>query len=307
MTVQTFGQTEMTLRVPCKVNLNLEVLGRRDDGFHDLRSVMQAVDLCDELTLRLRDDGRVRLRCDAPGVPDDDRNLVVRAARLMQQRYGVQRGVEMHLLKRVPTGGGLGGGSADAAATLLALSEMWGIDAPPADLAPLAAELGSDVAFFLWGGRALCEGRGERVTPMPAPEGLSLVLVLPGYHVATGEVYAAWERRLTNCRVSGEDGPWSCAPDAALGGVRLRNDLQGPALALDERLSALWRRIREAAPESGADAAMLSGSGSSFLVSMRNAVLADEAAAALQSALGVPCIAVQGRAAWNGRAAALTL
>jgi len=297
----------MTLRVPCKVNLSLEVLGRRDDGFHELRTVMQAVDLCDELTLRLRDDGRVRLRCDAPGVPEDDRNLVVRAARLMQERYAARQGVSMHLLKRVPTGGGLGGGSADAAVTLLALNEMWGIGAPLADLALLAAELGSDVTFFLWGGRALCEGRGERVTPMPDGRALSLVLVLPGLHVATGEVYAAWKKSLTNRHAGGENGYRSFVSGTVVDGVLLRNDLQAPALALDERLASLWEQIQSVAVDCGAEGAMLSGSGSSFLVLVRDAALVESAACALQRTLGVPCVAVRGHAAWNGLTSVLAV
>ncbi|MHC4593294.1 MAG: 4-(cytidine 5'-diphospho)-2-C-methyl-D-erythritol kinase, partial [Planctomycetota bacterium] len=159
--------TELKVRAPSKINLYLEVLGQRPDGFHEIRTVMQAVSLCDELSFSARSDGQVVLSCSSPDLPLDDRNLIVRAARLLKGRYGTERGASVELHKRIPVGGGLGGGSADCAVTLLALNRLWGLGAPLDELAETATELGSDVPFFLWGGTALCEGRGERVSPLP--------------------------------------------------------------------------------------------------------------------------------------------
>ena len=197
----------LTLRVPCKVNLYLEVVGRRPDGYHDLRTVMQAVDLCDELELATREDGRIALNCSDPALPMGDGNLVVRAARMMQERSGTRRGADLALRKRVPVGGGLGGGSADAALTLLGLDRLWGLDTGREALTEMAASLGSDVAFFLHGGTALCEGRGERVTPVPCGGEFSYVLVTPSVGVSTREVYGALEHGLTSRPGASAEGP----------------------------------------------------------------------------------------------------
>jgi 4-diphosphocytidyl-2-C-methyl-D-erythritol kinase len=177
------------LTLPChaKLNLYLRVVGRRPDGFHELETVMQELALADEI--RFEADETLSLSVDVPGLPVDESNLVIRAARLLAGEAGVPAAARIALSKRIPLGGGLGGGSSNAAATLRGLDRLWDLHTPPEDLHRLAAGLGSDVAFFLHGGAALCRGRGEIVTPVPAASGLPYVLLLPSFGCPTAEVY----------------------------------------------------------------------------------------------------------------------
>lgn len=166
--------TMIRIVAPAKVNLTLEVLGRRPDGYHELRTVLQTVSLYDELVLSPSDD--LRFTCSDERLAGQE-NLVVRATQLLAARAGVRGGATIHLAKRIPAAAGLGGGSSDAAAALVGLVRLWGLDWPVGRLQPLAAELGSDVPFFLWGGTALAEGRGERITPLPPVQRLWMVLL----------------------------------------------------------------------------------------------------------------------------------
>ena len=163
---------QVTIETPAKVNLTLEVLGKRNDGYHEIASVMQAINLCDRLTFSIADD--LSLITDTPGLDTKD-NLVYRAASLLNDKTGVSAGAEIHLCKGIPVAAGLGGGSSDAAATLLGLNRLWGLHLARDELEELAAQLGSDVPFFLAGGAALAEGRGERITPLPSPPTSCLV------------------------------------------------------------------------------------------------------------------------------------
>lgn len=175
------------LRTPAKVNLALEVLRKRPDGYHELSTVLQAVDLCDRLTVETAD--TITLETSEPGLPTDERNLVVRAARMLRDAAGVDRGARIRLEKRIPLAAGLGGGSSDAAATLWGLNRLWGLRWKRERLAELAVELGMDVPFFLGKGRALGTGRGEVLRPLPSTGGYALVLVNPGVPLSTQEVY----------------------------------------------------------------------------------------------------------------------
>jgi 4-diphosphocytidyl-2-C-methyl-D-erythritol kinase len=170
----------------CKVNLVLEVLGKRVDGYHELATVMQAVDLSDRLVLE--DHAGLALRTLSADVPADASNLALRAARALRDVAGVDRGVRITLDKRIPVAAGLGGGSADAAAVLLGLNRLWRLRWPLARLESIAVTLGMDVPFFLRGGCALATGRGERLTPVRGGA-LGLVLVNPRRGLATAEVY----------------------------------------------------------------------------------------------------------------------
>ena len=205
---------------PAKLNLHLRVGPVREDGFHPLVSWMVTTSLCDTLTLAARDDGRIELACDDPSLPVDETNLVVRAARALQNIAGqgvgttsptgapaatgacgpagaetaAGLGVSVHLSKRIPAGGGLGGGSSDAAATLVALDRLWRLGLGVSQLATLAAGLGSDVPFFLHAPSAWCRGRGERVTPCPPPAvARHALLILPGISMPTPAVYRAFD------------------------------------------------------------------------------------------------------------------
>lgn len=175
------------LRASAKVNLVLEVLGKRPDGYHELSTVMQAVDLFDRLTVEAA--ATITLETSEPALPTDDRNLVVRAARLLQEAAGIEAGARIVLDKRIPLAAGLGGGSSDAAATLLGLNRLWGLRWRRERLVELAVKLGMDVPFFLGRGRALGTSRGEVLSALPGVGGYALVLVNPGVGLSTQEVY----------------------------------------------------------------------------------------------------------------------
>ena len=169
------------------MNLALDVLGKRADGYHEISTVMQAVELFDRLTVETAD--AISLVTSDPALPSDEENLVTRAARLLREASGVEMGARIRLDKRIPVAAGLGGGSSDAAAALWALSRLWGIRWTRGRLVELAARLGMDVAFFLGRGRALATGRGERLRTLPAAGGYALVLVNPNFPLSTREVY----------------------------------------------------------------------------------------------------------------------
>lgn len=181
------GSQGLVLRTSAKVNLALEVLGKRGDGYHEIATVLQAVDLFDRLTMETAD--ILSLHADDPELPTDDGNLVMRAARLLQKTAGIEKGARLRLQKRIPVAAGLGGGSSDAAATLLGLNRLWGLRWPRARLQELAVELGMDVPFFLGTGRAVARGRGERLQALPGGGGYALVLVNPRTPLSTREVY----------------------------------------------------------------------------------------------------------------------
>ena len=159
-----------------KLNLTLEVLGRRDDGYHEVRTIFQTIDLADRLEIRPYPS--LRLECDDPAL-NGEANLAWRAAKALARSRSIRPRASIFIQKRIPVGMGLGGGSSDAAATLIALNRLWGLSLGAEELAQVAAELGSDVPFFLWGGTALAEGRGERVKPLPPLPPQPVTLVCP--------------------------------------------------------------------------------------------------------------------------------
>ncbi|MFO7955572.1 MAG: 4-(cytidine 5'-diphospho)-2-C-methyl-D-erythritol kinase [Candidatus Brocadiia bacterium] len=301
-------QGELTVRAPAKVNLSLDVLGKRPDGFHEIRTVMQAVSLCDVLSFARRGDGRIRLSCSDQDVPVGEDNLVVRAARLLQRRSASRAGADIRLEKRVPVGGGLGGGSSDAAVSLLALNELWRVGLSEGELMELAASLGSDVAFFVRGGTALCEGRGERVSPALKVPTIHHVLAIPDVSVSTGAVYAA----ATALTTRGPDDNNVLLEALQSGDVRalvsaLRNDLQRLALELHECLLEVHEKLNEKGGEVGVSRFLLSGSGSTFFGIARSEDEAALAAEALEAELPVRCTATHNIPAWNGRVDVLTI
>jgi 4-diphosphocytidyl-2-C-methyl-D-erythritol kinase len=186
----------MRYRAPAKLNLFLHVTGRRADGYHDLETVFQMVDLCDTLDIETRADGRI-LREPAPSDPllaqlADDEDLTVRAARLLQKEGGTKQGASIHVEKRIPAGGGLGGGSSDAACVLLALNQQWQLGFSVDRLAALGLQLGSDVPVFVRGRNAFGSGRGEQLTPLELPQCWFLI-VHPRVSVSTREILTAPE------------------------------------------------------------------------------------------------------------------
>lgn len=191
------AKTALLARAFAKINFGLEVLGKRDDGYHELRTILQTVDLYDELSFCRENEG-ISLTTNDPDVGTGPENLVVRAASLLAGSESSGRGVSIHLDKNVPAGMGLGGGSADAALTLLALDRLWDLHTPAQDLHRLAASLGMDVPFFLYGGTALAIGRGDEVYPLAVELDWPIVLILPDFSISTASAYASL--RLTKRR-----------------------------------------------------------------------------------------------------------
>ncbi len=297
----------LRVRAPAKVNLTLEVLGRRPDGYHEIRTVVQAVSLCDELTCRARADGRLLLDCDSPGVPPGEENLVLRAARLLKKETGSDLGADIRLAKRIPPGGGLGGASSDAAVTMMALGRLWEAGLGQQELTDLAARLGSDVPFFVRGGTCLCEGRGERLTPLSCPARLHYVLVMPGISLSTAAVYRAAGGCLTSRgRASNNVRSALDSGDVSRIARCLHNDLQEPALGLEERLGALWGELLDMREFAGVEGMMLSGSGACFFALMRDEEAARRAAGGWAQRLGVRCFAASSLPEWNACISRLT-
>jgi len=247
-----------------KLNLSLRVIGRRDDGYHEIGSTVQTVDLADEIALRVTQ-GVVRVRNEAvTGVGPD---LTEQAARALLERKGVRGGVEIDVLKRIPIGGGLGGGSSDAAAVLVALNPLVPPVLSPQAVVDLASELGSDVPLFLRGGLVRMEGRGERITALGSPRSETFVILCPPIHCDTSRVYANWTANRSGGRSEPRFG---------------ENDLLAPALAAYPGLAKYY----EAMAATSAEYFGMSGSGSSMYGAFSTADAA--AAASAQLATVVP-------------------
>ena len=229
----------ITVTAPAKVNLHLEVLGLRSDGFHELAMVMQSIDLADRLHFTTTADAQLTLACDDPSLSVADDNLVLRAAQLLRNRSGFSElGASIRLEKRIPIGAGLAGGSSDGAAALVGLNALWGLGHSPAELERLAAELGSDMPFCVAGGSQLCFGRGERLEPLlPPAEALAVLLVKdPRVSVSTPWAYKRCRERNADRYLVGEpafeqrrealrQASWT-QPLRASAPPPLRNDLQ---------------------------------------------------------------------------------
>jgi 4-diphosphocytidyl-2-C-methyl-D-erythritol kinase len=184
----------ITLKAPAKINLYLRVLGKRSDNYHEIESLMQAIDLCDDISLEKAD--TIELACSDPAIPSDYRNLAFRAAQLLRDRFGVP-GVKIGLTKRIPSGAGLGGGSSDAAFVIRGLCTLYDLNPDINELLEIAVMLGSDVPFFLTRGQALARGRGELLTEIKLPLEYRILLLSPSIAISTAEVYGAIKNNLT--------------------------------------------------------------------------------------------------------------
>jgi len=253
--------TRIAVRAFAKINLSLRVKGTRADGFHELQTILQAIDLCDRVMCERRR-GPFAIRCATSGVPTDGTNLVWKAAQRLWSaagRRGEPRGALVTLDKHIPMEAGLGGGSSDAAAALVALRRLWALKVPDSELRAIAATLGSDVPFFLVGGTAIGLGRGEEVYPLEDLPRYWVVLARPPFGVATKDAYA-W---LDDHRRMGDMLPKEVLPASLPGtwlgsGFPLVNDLEAPVVQRHPEIGALESRLRRL----GASMAAMSGSGS---------------------------------------------
>lgn len=187
---------KIKIAAPAKINLFLEILGKREDGYHEIETVMQEISLFDFLYLENYDKG-IAFTCSNPGLAAGEDNLVVKAVQLMQKESKISKGVKIHLDKRIPIGAGLGGGSSDAVATLMGLNRLWQIGYDEKQLISLAGKLGSDTPFFVVGNTAICKGRGEIVTPYPLHVKYNYVIIYPRLEVSTAAIYKNFKFSLT--------------------------------------------------------------------------------------------------------------
>lgn len=288
-------------RAYAKINLGLEILGKRPDGYHEIRTVLQTVDFHDRLRFE-RSPGRdITLVSDLDGVEDDD-NLVVRAARALARRAGIPvPGTTIRLEKVIPPGMGLGGGSADAAVTLMALDRLWNLGLKPPELHSIASDLGMDVPFFLYGGSALAVGAGAEVYPIELGEPWPVVLILPEFSIATAEAYSRLRLTKSEMALTLQHFAWS-SPSRRDRQLDLVNHLEG---ATGEHASTIEAHKRSLI-DLGALIAMMSGSGASIFGLFPTDSSASEAAATL-ARRGVTSVATRTLRAHEYRASWLSI
>ncbi len=246
----------MLVKAHAKINLLLDVVGIRPDGYHELKTVMQTLSLSDDVLLETAP--IIDLAVDGANLTAGPENLAYRAADLLKQRTGYRGGAAVRLIKKIPLAAGLAGGSADAAAVLRGLNKMWNLGLRMDDLFHLGAELGSDVPFCLWGGIAMCQGRGEMVTPLPALPSAGVLLVKPCFGVSTADVY----RRYDTLAKPGHPDiskMLTAVKNADMSGVakNLGNSLEDVTLALHPEIGL----IKEEIAATGATGVLMSGSG----------------------------------------------
>jgi 4-diphosphocytidyl-2-C-methyl-D-erythritol kinase len=248
---------KLLVKAPAKINLSLDVLHKRSDGYHEVEMIMTTIDLADRVELTLLNEDRIKIVSHNRFVPDDQRNLAYQAAQLLKERFQVKKGVMIAIDKIIPVAAGLAGGSSDAAATLRGLNKLWGLGLTLAQLAKIGSEIGSDVSFCVFGGTALAKGRGEMITELPAPPTCWVILAKPFIGVSTAEVY----RRLDLKNVSH---PNISEMIKGIESNDYRRVCQNVGNVLEEvtlHLHPEVAQIKEQMKRFGADAVLMSGSG----------------------------------------------
>ncbi|MEC0308417.1 4-(cytidine 5'-diphospho)-2-C-methyl-D-erythritol kinase [Paenibacillus lautus] len=245
-------------KAPAKINLMLDVLHKRPDGFHEVEMVMTMIDLADRLEMSEQKRDTIIITSQAGYIPLDEKNLAFQAARLIKERYDVKKGVHIHLDKKIPVAAGLAGGSSDAAATLRGLNRLWGLGIPQQELLALGAELGSDVPFCVTGGTALATGRGEVLTPIPNPPQCWVIVAKPPINVSTAEVYG----RLRSEQIQRHPSAERMVEALTQGSFQqmcqsLGNVLEEVTLKMHPEV----QQLKEGMLKLGADGALMSGSG----------------------------------------------
>jgi 4-diphosphocytidyl-2-C-methyl-D-erythritol kinase len=269
----------LRLMAPAKINWTLEVLGRRSDAFHNVKTILQTIDLSDSLELETAAD--LTLEATGAGLPPPEKNLAMKAARLLCERTGYSGGARIRLTKTIPVAAGLGGGSSDAAAALRGLDSLWGLGLPPERLVELAAEVGSDVPFFLRGGTALAEARGERITALPDAPPAAILVVVPPLSIPqkTRRMYS-----LVGLKDYSDGAASDRLADALRQGRRLKeSDLYDVFGSLAFHAFPELQACRRALIQAGARAVHLAGSGPALFVLVRDEEQSERLAGAAAS------------------------
>jgi len=264
----------ITLTAPAKINLSLRILGKRPDGFHELETLMVPIGLADEIEIVHSPGHGISLTCNDPEIPTDSGNLCVKAVELFREETGIAHGVAISLMKRIPNGAGLGGGSSDAASVLNGLNALFDEPLVHEELALLAASLGSDIPFFLHDGPALCKGRGEILEEAPAIPERRILLIKPPFPIPTAWAY----KRYAEIKEAGTKLPVD--PIQHLGTIKLINDLEPPVFAKYLLLPAMKQWLLE---QSAVESAFMTGSGSTMVAVIKPAAEGDDIPALKQA------------------------
>lgn len=243
-----------------KVNLGLDIVGRRDDGYHEVKMIMQSVDLKDCMTLTVTDEDIVAIMTDSKDIPADDSNIVIKAIKLLKQEYGIKKGINVELKKNIPIAGGMAGGSADAAAALRGMNELFNLKLDDKKLCELGVKLGADVPYCIMGGTMLSEGIGEVLTPLKSAPDCYAAIVKPAFSVSTKKVYEAYDS-LSGDRIIHPD------IDGLIDAIN-EGDLYKMCTCMGNSLESVTEKdhpyiteIKRILEEKGAVKAMMSGSG----------------------------------------------
>ncbi|WP_243388461.1 4-(cytidine 5'-diphospho)-2-C-methyl-D-erythritol kinase [Bacillus kexueae] len=244
-------------KAPAKINLSLDVLHKRQDGYHEVKMVMTTIDLADRIELKLLDEDRITIVSHNRFVPDDHRNLAYKAALLLKKRFGIKQGVAITISKSIPVAAGLAGGSSDAAATLRGLNKLWNLGLTLDELAVLGAEIGSDVSFCVYGGTAIATGRGEKIEHIEAPPHCWVVLAKPEIGVSTADVYQ--NLKIDQIKHPDVEGMVQAIKSQDYGSIchKLGNVLESVTMKMHPEVAM----IKEQMQKFGADAVLMSGSG----------------------------------------------
>jgi 4-diphosphocytidyl-2-C-methyl-D-erythritol kinase len=265
----------MQVFAPAKINLALNVLGRREDGFHEIDTLITPISLCDEIRIEWgAGDKGIAFRCNDSSVPQGDDNLAVRAAKIFFTAIGIEPRISISLKKKIPHGAGLGGGSSDAASVLLALNALFETKLPREALTEMAKPIGSDVPFFISQSAALCKGRGEIVTPVELKDRLHVLLLKPGFGVSTPEAYSHWQRS--------QEIPGVHYKEQEFADLTFVNDLERPVFEKFVFLAQLKMWLLN---QSEVGTALMSGSGSTLFAVMRENADADSLVKRAKTAL----------------------
>lgn len=244
-------------KAPAKINLSLDVLHKRHDGYHEVKMVMTTIDLADRIELSSLDEDKIQIESHNRFVPDDQRNLAYKAAQLLKERFSIEKGVSITISKSIPVAAGLAGGSSDAAATLRGLNKLWELGLSLDELAELGAEIGSDVSFCVYGGTAIATGRGEKIEQIEAPPHCWVVLAKPDIGVSTADVYKKLD--LNNLLHPDVDGMVQAIEEKNYDKMcdKLGNVLESVTMKMHPEVAM----IKEQMKRFGADAVLMSGSG----------------------------------------------
>ncbi|MDD4980986.1 MAG: 4-(cytidine 5'-diphospho)-2-C-methyl-D-erythritol kinase [Candidatus Omnitrophica bacterium] len=260
---------KLSLKSYAKLNLYLEVLKPRSDGYHDIKTVFEKIGLCDKIVLKARPDKKIKLTCNLPAVPKGQTNLAYRGAQLLRKALHIDQGVDIRIIKHIPVAAGLGGGSSNAASVLLGLNKLWGLALSKNKLARLAANIGSDVPFFIYD-YPFAEGcgRGDKIRPLKAISGLRLwhILIVPKFGVSTPLIYKKWDKTLEKNKKAGLTRPGQDVKILTLAlkarnSALLRESLFNSLEQVTVRLYPQIGRIREQLLRKGVKSILMSGSG----------------------------------------------